>query len=433
VTKLLEDPTTAESLLSQNLPKASNFYLSYFLVQSLLIGSGALAQPFNLFRFHVQRRFLKDPRKQYTRWHRLQIVHWGSVFPVYTNLGVISTSFPPILSNLDLADCLPAALSYALIAPVVLGFAAVGVGFLHGVYRYNLIYVYDSEIDTKGLVYPRALLQMILGLYFAEICMIGLFGLRSAIGPVVLTAILLVITALVHISLIDAVRPFLNSLPKTLTVEEDRQHLLDTEPPNHETSAMGRDQYDRWAEPWLYDPEQEGEEHILGSTRGAADGVRLEGARGAVDTLTDGFKTIVKKKIEKDHPEINAQLGFTAAFFRRWIRPDPAQKSNWLLRWLHPEIYSDYTVLRRLVPEDLPDPKYPEELERDIYFPSSFLGKPPTLWIPRDPGGISRQEVDHTKKVIPVTDEYVSIDEDGRLNIDLDEPRLVFDIDRLRY
>jgi hypothetical protein len=100
---------------------------------------------------------------------------------------------------------------------------------------------------------------------------------------------------------------------------------------------------------------------------------------------------------------------------------------------LHPEIYSDYTVLRRLVPEDLPDPKYPEELERDIYFPSSFLGKPPTLWIPRDPGGISRQEVDHTKKVIPVTDEYVSIDEDGRLNIDLDEPRLVFDIDRLRY
>ncbi|KAK5212168.1 hypothetical protein LTS13_007962 [Exophiala xenobiotica] len=414
VTKLLEDPTTAESLLSQNLPKASNFYLSYFLVQSLLIGSGALAQPFSLFRFHVQRRFLNDPRKQYTRWHRLQRIHWGSVFPVYTNLGVIT-------------------LSYALIAPVVLGFAAVGVGFLHVVYRYNLIYVYDSEIDTKGLVYPRALLQMILGLYFAEICMIGLFGLRSAIGPVVLTAILLVITVLVHISLIDAVRPFLNSLPKTLTVEEDRQHLLDTEPPNHETSAMGRDQYDRWAEPWLYDPEQEGEEHILGSTRGAADGVRLEGARGAVDTLTDGFKTIVKKKIEKDHPEINAQLGFTAAFFRRWIRPDPAQKSNWLLRWLHPEIYSDYTVLRRLVPEDLPDPKYPEELERDIYFPPSFLGKPPTLWIPKDPGGISRQEVDHTKKVIPVTDEYVSIDEDGRLNIDLDEPRLVFDIDRLRY
>ncbi len=93
VTKLLEDPTTAESLLSQNLPKASNFYLSYFLVQSLAIGSGALVQPHNLFKFHIQRRFLKDPRKQYTRWHRLQRVHWGSVFPVYTNLGVISTSF----------------------------------------------------------------------------------------------------------------------------------------------------------------------------------------------------------------------------------------------------------------------------------------------------------------------------------------------------
>ncbi len=70
------------------------------------------------------------------------------------------------------------AITYSLIAPVILGFAVVGVGFLHLVYRYNLIYVYDSEIDTRGLVYPRALMQLLVGLYFSEVCMIGLFSLR---------------------------------------------------------------------------------------------------------------------------------------------------------------------------------------------------------------------------------------------------------------
>jgi len=88
--KLLSDPTLAKSLLSQNLPKASNFYLNYFLLQSLFIGSTHLVQMFNLFKFYVFQRFSKDARKTYMKWHRLEKIHWGGVFPVYTNLGVIS-------------------------------------------------------------------------------------------------------------------------------------------------------------------------------------------------------------------------------------------------------------------------------------------------------------------------------------------------------
>lgn len=91
--KLLTDPTLAKDLLSQNLPKASNFYLNYFLLQSLFIGSTHLVQVFNIFKFHVFQRFAKDARKTYVKWHRLQKVHWGGVYPVYTNLGVISKSY----------------------------------------------------------------------------------------------------------------------------------------------------------------------------------------------------------------------------------------------------------------------------------------------------------------------------------------------------
>jgi hypothetical protein len=314
------------------------------------------------------------------------------------------------------------ALTYALIAPIILGFAAVGVGFLHIVFRYNLIYVYDSEVDTKGLVYPRALMQLLLGLYFSEICMIGLFSLRGAYVPVVLTAILLVLTGLVHTSLIDALGPLLWSLPKSLTKEED-QHLLGSRPRNGRTHDFeDAEQYQQPVD-FLNDEH----EHVDGESRA------LEGADGAFSALGGGVKTMLSKKFKQELPEVNLAMAAVGGFWMRWISPDPNQKSNFLLRWLHPEVYSDYTILRKMVPQDLPDPVYPEEIERDIYYPPSMMLKPPTLWIPRDPGGVSEQEVRHTEKALPATDEYVSIDEKGRLTINLGEPRLLFDIDRLRY
>ena len=320
------------------------------------------------------------------------------------------------------------ALSYALIAPIVLGFAAVGIGFLHLVYRYNLIYVYDSEVDTRGLVYPRALMQLLLGVYFSEICLIGLFALKGAYIPVVLTVILTVFTGLVHTSLSDALGPLLWSLPKSLTKMED-QPLMGGEVMNesngYHAHTEDAEQYQQPLDFLQDDPDEI--VHQPGATRA------LEGSSGALNALGGGIKGLLSKQFKKEVPEANFLLGTLAAFWRRWLAPDIHEKSNWLLRWLHPEVFSDYNTLRKMVPEDLPEPKYEEDLGRDIYYAPSFMMKPPTLWIPKDPGGISEQEVEHCKKAIPTTDEYVSIDEKGNVKIDLGEPRLVFDIDRLRY
>lgn len=316
-----------------------------------------------------------------------------------------------------------------MIAPIILGFALLGVAFLHAVWRYNLIYVYDSEIDTRGLVYPRALMQLLLGLYFSEVCLIGLFSLRGAFIPLVLTAALLVVTGLVHHSLINALGPLLWSLPKSLTVERDQpmqtpgpgEPGYDAEDPGHFGRRARRTSF-------LSEPDSDDEiQHEVGASRA------VEGLDNVGETLKGGFKTAMKKKIDKSLPEVNVGLGSLASFWRRWLSPQPDEKSNWLLRWLHPEVYADYTILRRMVPTDLPEPNYPEEVERDVYYPPSFIAKPPCLWIPRDPAGVSRQEVTHTEKVIPMTDEHVSMDEHGRLKIDLETSRLVFDIDRLRY
>src|SRR5689334_18368218 len=72
ISKLLQDPTLAKDLHSQNFPKASNLYLNYFLIQGLFLASSHLVQIFNLFKFHVFQRFSKDARKTYVKWHRLE-------------------------------------------------------------------------------------------------------------------------------------------------------------------------------------------------------------------------------------------------------------------------------------------------------------------------------------------------------------------------
>ena len=91
VKKIVDDPSGVTELLAQNIPKASNFYISYFLVQGLPIATGVLTQVVGFFIFIFIYKFLSGtPRAMYQKWANLSAVSWGSVLPVYTNIAVIS-------------------------------------------------------------------------------------------------------------------------------------------------------------------------------------------------------------------------------------------------------------------------------------------------------------------------------------------------------
>jgi hypothetical protein len=89
-TKIIQDPLSAKDLLATNLPKASNFYISYFLFQGLVLGSVAVVQVVAFIVFKVLRvLFDSTPRRLYQRWARLTGIYWSTVFPIFTNMGVI--------------------------------------------------------------------------------------------------------------------------------------------------------------------------------------------------------------------------------------------------------------------------------------------------------------------------------------------------------
>lgn len=107
---------------------------------------------------------------------------WGTVFPIYTNLAVI-------------------AITYSIISPLILIFAAGAFMILYFAYLYNFLYVYNQSVDTGGMVFPRAIWQSFTGIYILEVCLTGLFGIQTSYGPLVMFAITIPVTAIYQVLL----------------------------------------------------------------------------------------------------------------------------------------------------------------------------------------------------------------------------------------
>ncbi|CBX94780.1 similar to DUF221 domain-containing protein [Plenodomus lingam JN3] len=163
--QLLMNPGSVPQLLAERLPSASNTYLTYFVVQAL---SNAPSNILNysdvLFYVFYDRVFDNTPRRKYNSFIDLKGMAWGKLFPKYGNFVII-------------------AIAYSCIAPLVLGFAAIGLIIFYWSYRYQFLFTNNPKIDTKGHAYTLALQQILTGIYIAELCLFGLFSLRGATGP----------------------------------------------------------------------------------------------------------------------------------------------------------------------------------------------------------------------------------------------------------
>lgn len=338
IKKVSDNPGSAPSLLANSLPKASNIYISYFVLQGLTLASGVISQVVGFVIFKLLYKFLTStPRSMYQKWTNLSAISWGSVLPVFANIAVI-------------------AITYSMIAPLLLGFATIGLYLFYLAYRYNILFVTDSPIDTKGLIYPRALQHLMTGVYLSQVCMIGLFGIATSPGPLVLMVIFLIFTILFHMSMNSALGPLLYNLPKSLEAEEESLMAQVEEGAHDGTAASPNEKVD-----------------------------------------SNGLATV----------------------------PPPHKKPNFITKFFAPHIYTDYATLRRLVPHDLLDANnlYSPETEQHAYYPPSVTARVPLIWIPRDEGGVSAQEVAHTNKFLPITDEGASIDEKNKLVWDAEGTR----------
>jgi hypothetical protein len=232
-----------------------------------------------------------------------------------------------------------------------------------------MLYVYNMDIDTKGAVYPRALQQVFVGLYIAEACLIGLFALASGgssqapangeNGPNVnvyargaLGPLILMIITLVFTALYHI------SLNTAIAPH------LEALP-----KSIGAE-----------------EERLLIADGHYGDAAAKESAQESLDS--------------HGNPAL--------------ATPAPHKRPNILTKFLRPDIYTDYATLRRIVPQAEPV-VYSREVEENAYYNPAITSELDVIWIPRDPLGISREEVRDTGKVLPITDEGAHLDEKNKI------------------
>ncbi|KAF5233300.1 hypothetical protein FANTH_12616 [Fusarium anthophilum] len=187
------------SYFHQQVPDASILYMSYIMVRCLSAGATELIQLWQVSLNMVRRKRPGTPRTTYKRFYELDVVHWGSLYPVMTTVGVIG--------------------NYACIAPLVLVFALTGIGFVYFVYKYTLVHIYDTETLAQAYL------------------ILSSFKYR-AWGQFSLLVSLAAFTIFIHLSLRKAMNARIDNF-STLDydiVSEKRQ-------PGGDTAARGIDQY----------------------------------------------------------------------------------------------------------------------------------------------------------------------------------------------
>jgi len=242
-----------------------------------------------------------------------------------------------------------------------------GIYFLYLAFRYNVFYVLTMAVDTKGDAYGRALQHLSVGIYLAEICLIGLMTAQGGEGPAKLMLILLILTVIYQTYLNMILAPLTNTLSDELMAENEEEAL-----------AHANDQ----------------------------------GATVPIDVDGDG----VQPKQAGPYFE-NKTANAVAAHFKR---------GGLFAPFLFNGSKSKYPALRRQLWDAFPGqpaPEIPEETLKHAYHHPAITAKPPTLWIVRDELGVSAQEIKETKKVIEISDEGARFNEKGKIEWDEDDLR----------
>ncbi|KIW64298.1 hypothetical protein PV04_09243 [Phialophora macrospora] len=200
--------TNIPSLLGNNIPKASNYFFSYMLLQALSVSAGALLQVGSLIGwFILAPLFDSTARAKFKRQTQLSNIQWGTFFPVYTNLACIG-------------------LIYSVISPLILIFNIITFALFWFVYRFNTLYVTRFTRDTGGLLYPNAINFTFVGVYVMEVALIGMFflvrdehGNVACSGQAIGMIVVLILTAGYQMLLNNAFSPLFRYLP--ITLEDD--------------------------------------------------------------------------------------------------------------------------------------------------------------------------------------------------------------------
>ena len=188
IPEILSDAQSVPSILARNLPKACNYFYSYFLLQAVTQCIMVLFQlPESLWTFLIRGKKRLFPKP----------VQWSLVYPVFTNLICICTHSVNS-PTYEMSAKSNLGIIFSLISPLILPIGTIMFGLFLIVHSYQAIYVLETNKDTAGLLYWEALNHLFVGIYTMNFFLLGLFILRNALGPTFFAVLFIVGVTLVQ-------------------------------------------------------------------------------------------------------------------------------------------------------------------------------------------------------------------------------------------
>ncbi|KAI3402663.2 hypothetical protein KGF56_004544 [Candida oxycetoniae] len=377
VTKVVENPSSAMSILADKLPLSSNFYISYLILQGMTIASGSLFQIVGLFLYYILSYILdKTVRQKWTRYSSLGTLAWGTVFPLFTQLACIT-------------------LIYSVISPLIIIFGCLGFFLVYVAYMYNITYCLAQGPDSRGQHYPRALFHTFAGIYLGQLCMLGIFAVGKGWGPIILQVIAVVATIFININLYQGFGHLLTVIPMDCMRSSDGV--------SNTASYQGKSEYEEKVLEKLrkhkkYDEKMELEREGEGEGEGAQ-----KQERGITKkNEQNGFKTSAD----------DSQISVVPLLADRDWKTTKSQ--NAIVRFLRPDVFLSYSHSKRLLPETFNiEPE--QEDDKHAYNAPAISAKCPGVWIPRDPMNLAETEIKNLSSIVDISFENASFNEKGKI------------------
>jgi calcium permeable stress-gated cation channel len=338
-------------------------------------------------------------------------------------------------------------LVYCIIAPLISVFCIITFSLFWMVYRYQTLYVNRYTVDTGGLLFPKAINQLFTGIYVMEFALAALFfvqrdqdGNPNCTRQGIIMVVAFICSMLYQWLFNDAFAPLHQYIPITM---EDEAVLRDEEFARAQNKRFGivneeegeniqdvlkrREKEERQADKQA----EEIEMNVIEANRqrehqpdgsNMVDATQIPAASGwAKRDPSSDSRTKNKDGTATTGADAGRVLSRSRSMQSGRSPPRPAnlnpitdveaQKvahnaNDYLFEGFHDEI------------EDL-SPDERDELVRRAFQHSAVRANRPSIWLPRDPYGLSDDEIKHTQQLagenIWITNMYSRLDKRGRV------------------
>ena len=170
---LIDDPSNIVTLLGQSIPSTATFFITYLLFQILSSYPMQLLNPGRLIVSWLKKRFTVKVPRDIVKIESAPAQDYGTAYPMLVFAFVI-------------------AITFAVIAPIVLPFATLYFLSAFLCYKYQYIYYYNTAFETGGQFWPNVHLCLVWCIFVGQLVFTILLGIKKSVAAAIISAPLII-------------------------------------------------------------------------------------------------------------------------------------------------------------------------------------------------------------------------------------------------